>query len=446
MACPVVDLAPARRVAVAASPAPRLVWWTEPATRWIGKVHIPAPSPFGAAGEERRRWGHRSRHRERPLRAASLLRRGARGGGQAAFRRDGHGGLTPRGGRAQVASTPIASPTEWRSPKGFRDDAWTPPLRHGKLPGAMAVLKTGDTFRRRLRWLAVAICLLLATYVATSGCQIVGHYESFQGHPCNALPSSKPDPKTLATLVLSKQTDGTCYWIDQTEVTVQQYSAFLADQSGSVSWDPACAWKTTPSNPITETSDLCTVSTNVESEPFRATKPIRCVDWCDARAFCHWAGKDLCSGNAADGIVTPQDLPDQWGGACSANGLSYVNGSRPVYGECNVGLDAGQCLAILHQYSCASADVDSFPECTGPCGTVDMIGNVAEWVLQCGYSVDGGPGGRDSPCQHRGGSFAGSLVEETCYAVAPDARGTRSREIGLRCCAALTPDEHRLAQ
>jgi formylglycine-generating enzyme len=308
----------------------------------------------------------------------------------------------------------------------------------------MAMSNAGETFRRRLRWLAGAICLSLATYVAAPGCQIVGHYESFQGHPCNVLPSSKLDAKNLATLVLSKQPDGTCYWIDQTEVTVQQYSAFVADQSASVSWDPACSWKTTASNPITETNDPCTVSTNVESDPFRATKPIRCVDWCDAKAFCEWAGKDLCSGSDADGIVTPQDLPDDWGGACSANGSLYLNGSVPVYGACNVGLDAGQCLAILHQYICAPADVDSFPECTGPSGTVDMIGNVDEWVLQCGYPVDGGPGGADSLCQHRGGSFAGSLVDETCYALASDARATRSRETGLRCCADLTQDEKRL--
>jgi hypothetical protein len=309
---------------------------------------------------------------------------------------------------------------------------------------ATPVLKTGETFRRRLRWSAVAICLSLAAYVTTSACQVVGHYEAFEGHPCNALPSSKPDPKNLATLVLSKQPDGSCYWIDQTEVTVQQYSQFLADTSRPPSWDPAClAWKTTPSNPIAEESDPCTASTSAESEPFRATKPIRCVDWCDARAFCNWAGMDLCSGSDADGIVTPQDLPDQWGGACSANGFQYVSGSVPVYGACNVGLDAGQCLAILGQYNCAPAEVTSFPGCTGPSGAINMIGNVAEWVLQCGFSVDGGPGGMDSPCQHRGGSFAGNLVDETCYKLTPDSRATRKRDVGLRCCADLTADEQR---
>jgi sulfatase modifying factor 1 len=310
----------------------------------------------------------------------------------------------------------------------------------------MAVLKTGETLRRRLRWWAVAIGLSLAAYVATSACQVVGHYETFEGHPCNVLPSSKPDPKNLATLVLSKQPDGTCYWIDQTEVSVQQYNQFLADTSRPVTWDPACLpWKTTPSNPAAETNDPCTVSTTkAESgEPFGATKPIRCVDWCDARAFCNWAGMDLCSGYDADGVVTPQDLPDQWGGACSANAQQYVNGSFPVYGLCNVGLDAGQCLAILGQYSCAPADVTSFPGCTSPCGAINMVGNVAEWVLQCGFTADGGPVGMGSLCQYRGGSFSGDLVGQTCYGLNSYSRATRKRDLGLRCCAGRTPDELR---
>ena len=154
--------------------------------------------------------------------------------------------------------------------------------------------------------LAVTAALSLAAFFAATGCQVVAGYQSFQGHPCNALPASKPDAKGLATLVLSKQTDGTCYWIDQTEVTVQQYTQFLAQHAKPVGWDSACTWKTMPSDPANDTSDPCTVSTSGESEPFRTTKPIRCVDWCDARAFCKWAGKDLCSGIDSDGIVTPQ--------------------------------------------------------------------------------------------------------------------------------------------
>jgi formylglycine-generating enzyme len=299
----------------------------------------------------------------------------------------------------------------------------------------------------------LAAGLAIWAAVAEWGCQIVGGYKPFQAHPCDPLPAYKQDPRNIATLVLSKQPDGTCYWIDQTEVTVSQYVAFVNAVAfdggpGTVRWDPACvAWKTTPSNPtIADASDQCALSTMPESEPFRETKPIRCVDWCDARAFCQWAGKDLCSGDDSDSTVAPQDLPDQWGGACSANGWAYVNGTTPVYGACNVGVDAGQCLAIVHQFNCAPVDVDSFPQCTSPSGAVDMIGNVAEWVLQCGVALEGGSGDESSLCQYRGGSFATDLVGTTCYEVAGtvpyDPRGTRDRSIGFRCCAPLTQGEN----
>ena len=143
----------------------------------------------------------------------------------------------------------------------------------------VAKMTTSPALRRlskRVRGVTrVAAALGIAYSLSGSGCQIVGGYQSFQGHPCNALPASKPDKRNLATLVLSKQPDGTCYWIDQTEVTVEQYVAFVGDASRPVNWDPTCTWKTTPSDPIHETTnDTCIASTAVESEPFRMTKPI----------------------------------------------------------------------------------------------------------------------------------------------------------------------------
>jgi sulfatase modifying factor 1 len=264
-------------------------------------------------------------------------------------------------------------------------------------------------------------------------------------HPCDVLPASKVDGKGVATLVLSKQPDGTCYWIDKTEVTVRQYSQFLAGHAQPIAWDPErCSWKTTtPSDPANEPNDPCTVSTNVESDPFGGTKPIRCVDWCDAKAFCNWAGMDLCGGLTNGAFVRPLG-PDQWAGACSADGLPYVTGAMPVAAQCNVGLNeaTGQCLSLLGQEHCAPADVGSFRACTGPSGAVDMIGNVAEWVVSCAPS-DGGP---DTPCQNRGGSFAGNLDDETCYSVASAGSAMRDRTIGFRCCAVLSADEQALVK
>jgi formylglycine-generating enzyme required for sulfatase activity len=299
---------------------------------------------------------------------------------------------------------------------------------------------------------AILVLLSLATMVASPACQIVESYGSFTGHPCNPLPTSKPDSTGLGTLVLVKEPSGSCYWIDRTEVTVQQYTRFLEDLAlyprpvfgvpdGGAS-DP-CAWKATPTDPRNDPT--CNAMTASESAAFGDDKPVRCVDWCDARAFCHWAGGSLCEGSTADAIVTPYSAIDQWGDACSTNGLSYVTGPTAVYGACNVGIHAGQCLSLTGNIQCAPALVGSFPECTSPSGTVDMIGNVAEWVLQCG-SGDGGPD--TTPCQHRGGSFAGNLQDqdETCPKPSVSPRSTRDRTLGLRCCADLTQHETSLKQ
>jgi formylglycine-generating enzyme len=296
--------------------------------------------------------------------------------------------------------------------------------------------------------------LLLAGLLGLCGCQILGKYDTFEPpppHKCDVLPRSKPDGNE-GTLVVSKPPNTTCYWIDETEVTVKQYRAFLAahEQGEPVAWDPKyCAWKQKPSDPVHETIDSC--ESEAESDPFADQKPIRCVDWCDARAFCNWAGKDLCRGLTNSlGITDPRSGPDEWGRACSTRALTlpYGDGQTFKNGVCNVGLSVSECSRKYGQPSCGAVDVrsDEFPECKGPSGTIGMVGNVAEWVFTCGSSsvADGGvdtPQGKE--CQHRGGSFKSELEDGTCYGAAIKSSSVNSRNarIGLRCCAGLTRDE-----
>jgi formylglycine-generating enzyme required for sulfatase activity len=79
------------------------------------------------------------------------------------------------------------------------------------------------------------------------------------------------------------------FQIDATEVRVKDYLAFL---------DAAVPLATQP--------DVCTWNVSFHphdsSSPFGCTdfdltqpnRPIGCVDWCDAAAFCAWRGKRLC--------------------------------------------------------------------------------------------------------------------------------------------------------
>lgn len=306
----------------------------------------------------------------------------------------------------------------------------------------MAVRMTGTAAR------AVPILSLLAILPIAPACQILAGYESFERgdgavavpHRCDVLPATKIDDKGLGTLVLSKEFDGNCYWIDKTEVTVEQYSRFIAEHPDPVAWDTErCGWKSAPSDPKNDPTHPCTAtSLSLESDPFAAKKPIRCVDWCDAKAFCNWAGKDLCGGNTNGSMVGPVDVHPQWDYACSKNAWNFPYGSKPIDRACNVGLSNAECYSILHQNQCAPTDVDSFSRCTSPSGAVDMVGNVAEWVLSCSLSSDAGP---STQCQYRGGSFADGLDEKTCYTVGYQASMTRDRTIGLRCCANLTVSE-----
>jgi|HubBroStandDraft_1064217.scaffolds.fasta_scaffold14984_1 sulfatase modifying factor 1 len=298
------------------------------------------------------------------------------------------------------------------------------------------------------RGVAFGLLALIVVWAEAPACQIVGGYQSFSPHPCNVLLPSKLDERNIATQVLVKQTDGSCYWIDQTEVTVGQYAQFLnqfAQDGQAPPWDmQRCAWKGAPSDPANDASECATEARNLESSPFDPNMPIRCIDWCDAEAFCAWAGTEdaLCGSNAnPEGVFEPSNTQDYWGDACSVNGAFYPNGASPVLDQCNVGLaEAGQCVSILDMNNCGPTYVDSFPGCVSQASSaLNMVGNVAEWVVLCDSHSDGGP---DTPCQHRGGSFADSLESATCTTVETSARNTRDRTLGLRCCGTLTPTEH----
>jgi formylglycine-generating enzyme required for sulfatase activity len=256
------------------------------------------------------------------------------------------------------------------------------------------------------------------------------------------------DDKGLTTLVLSEQPanqTNPCYWIDQFEVTVDEYRKFVAAAaSQSVAWPAECAgWKNSPSDPEHQ-GGTCSATdlAAVEDNPFASQKPIRCVDWCDAKAFCLWAGKDLCGGFTNGSIWQSTDMYDEWASACSANGWAYVNGTTPESGACNVGLQNPDCMG-LYGHNCAPTDVGTFPRCKSPSGAFDMIGNVAEWVAQCERDPEGGIGGMDTPCQNRGGSFAKDLQGAQCWLeIDSNSRGTHDPKIGFRCCAPLAPGEY----
>lgn len=160
----------------------------------------------------------------------------------------------------------------------------------------------------------------------------------------------------------------------------------------------------------------------------RESHPANCVTHDQARAFCAWAGKRLCTEaeweKAARGGCErygdcEKDSPRwPWGGEEPSCG-------RAAYGPCSC---RGTC------------EVGTHPEGASPYGVLDMAGNVWEWVADAYHgNYDGAPadgsaweGAKDRV--FRGGSFlspAGALRVTNRSFMDP---ADHTDALGFRCC------------
>jgi len=236
-----------------------------------------------------------------------------------------------------------------------------------------------------------------------------------------------PCPSTAGpTMVRIPDPDGTTYCIDSTEVTNRHYFEFLSAKGSGVDGgtdtsgqDPWCWWNT-DYDPLTVS--FC----QGFYDPYaRADRPVTCIDWCDASAYCKWAGKHLCGkiGGGMNGLADGNDATkSQWFNACSKGGtLAYPYGSTYDATACN-GLDNGRGDVVA---------VGSKKTCTGGyAGIFDLSGNVWEWEDSC----DGTSGAGDY-CRDRGGAFNYAADSLTCETQLGGTRSSVFGLIGFRCCA-----------
>lgn len=224
------------------------------------------------------------------------------------------------------------------------------------------------------------------------------------------------------TVTVSAPGGAVSYGIEPTEVTQQAYAAFLAEMSASTSGQPTyCSWNTTyfPST----AGDGCTAATfNPAAKP-RA--PVTCVDWCDAQAYCAWAGLRLC-GAIAGGATAYDAFGDaaasQWQNACSSQGThSYPYGDEVQPDACNTSeYAAGSPLR--------AAEVSA---CHGPslpfANVYDLSGNVWEWEDSCSKYKNA-----NDDCRIRGGDFDTTTAH--CRRDSSVKRNTARANTGFRCC------------
>ena len=237
--------------------------------------------------------------------------------------------------------------------------------------------------------------------------------------------SALPCPSPRGPSMVRVGNSGNNFCIDSSEVTVSQYAEFVAAKAGDAGGQPPeCAWNTT----------------YVAAAGGGDNIPIAGIDWCDARAYCAWAGKRLCGKHAGGkfaGKVILEEVGDfnthEWLLACSNIGqLRYPYGGIQQPTACNTGEnDAGKTVDVKTKPGCAGG----FP------GVYDMVGNLWEWYdgpcLPPDAGADAGDGGfAKQECLVKGGSFLNTGLNFDCRVEARGAsRDRRGVDVGFRCCS-----------
>jgi formylglycine-generating enzyme required for sulfatase activity len=235
------------------------------------------------------------------------------------------------------------------------------------------------------------------------------------------------------------------YWIDRTEVSVDQYRAFVAATGYETDAERGCCddvyaapggFVYSP-DPLFVSNASWRMPQGSGAPEALPRHPVVQVSWNDAAAYCTWAGRRLPSEaeweKAARG---PTGLIYPWGNEFDGRRLNYCDTN---------------CAAAWH----GTID-DTFPR-TGTAGVfatgaspydvLDQAGNVWEWINDFydfrGYAgvPTANPPGLDSGLTHvlRGGSWldpAERVRAATRASAVPDARNNIS---GFRCAASSVP-------
>lgn len=165
-----------------------------------------------------------------------------------------------------------------------------------------------------------------------------------------------------------------------------------------------------------DAGSLCSPFVVTTRTPAPADLPVTKVTFCEARAYCAWAGKVLCGaiggGPLANGAEVSDREKNAWLEACSNDGTDPV-----ISGTCRRGQpsDAGPAPA---RSTCEGAFA----------GVFDLQGNVWEWIDSAVTEEGGEPG-----AYFLGGSFS-SPSDYRC-AVTGFPITTSSPALGFRCCS-----------
>jgi formylglycine-generating enzyme len=248
------------------------------------------------------------------------------------------------------------------------------------------------------------------------------------------------DEKRFTLEMVEVVHDDASFLIDATEVTVAAYQRWLEAAPALEGQDARCGANDSFAPGTISGISPCTVESVCDDYDARVEaadhpdNPVRCVDWCDAMAYCAGQGKHLCRGfgGAALDFDGFADLEaSEWAYACTNGDPRNVfpYGPTPDAAACNTEIGGSGRGGVV--------DVGTLP-CEGAVrGLYDMSGNVDEWVDACR------DGEVDAPfpqveCVRAGGAYYsstdGSSVP-TCTGIHEFSRACQSNTTGFRCCA-----------
>jgi formylglycine-generating enzyme required for sulfatase activity len=233
-----------------------------------------------------------------------------------------------------------------------------------------------------------------------------------------ACPSAKGGP-----MVRFAVAGGGAFCIDRHEVTQGDFNAYLGDTSAVFDVPPVCnaekLGKVPRPQPVSGQDAL----------------PVGNITFCDAWAYCKWAGKRLCSaigGPDAGHATDLDDITNEWDYACrnGTKATAYPYGNSYQGGTCNVlDHDAGVNGAVTAP--------GAYPACHGVDPgfdqLFDMSGNIAEMDDWATSYADQGDASAATTVHTRGGAFDYFL--KACTDRFPHPIFNVYSDVGFRCCA-----------